>query len=133
MNTYLPNVNSFVPPTYAGEFDDILDSSSSKSLSDPSEEIRLVYNNVRSSPALESNGSMPKEKNKELLDLENLTLQTPSKATLVRDLSLVINEKDHLLVSDFFDVNFFVFHYLGKVVGAEDIYWYVFVPTGNGT
>lgn len=82
-----------------GEFDDILDSSSSKSPSDNSEEIRLVYDNVRSSPALESNGSMPKDKNKELLDLENLTLQTPSKATLVRDLSLVINEKDHLLVT----------------------------------
>ena len=76
---------------------------------------------------------MPKDKYKKLLDIENLTLRTPSKATLVRDLSLVINEKDHLLVSDLFDVNFFVFHYLGKVVGAEDIYWYVFVPTGNGT
>ncbi|XP_030964624.1 ABC transporter D family member 2, chloroplastic [Quercus lobata] len=79
-----------------GEFDDILDSSSSKSLSDPSEEICLVYNSVRSSPVLESNGSMPKDK---LLDIENLTLRTPSKATLVRDLSLVINEKDHLLVT----------------------------------
>ncbi|KAM4070667.1 hypothetical protein ACB094_11G000500 [Castanea mollissima] len=82
-----------------GEFDDILDSSSSKSLSDPSEEICLVYNSVRSSPVLESNGSMPKDKYKKLLDIENLTLRTPSKATLVRDLSLVINEKDHLLVT----------------------------------
>ena len=96
------NDNSFYPPTYAGEFDDILDRSSSKSVSDPSEEIRVVYHSVRSSPVLESNGSMPKDVHQTLLDIENLTLQTPSKATLVRDLSLVINEKDHLLVSDLF-------------------------------
>lgn len=44
-----------------------------------------------------------------LLDIENLTLQTPrSKATLVRDLSLVVNNKDHLLVSELVCV--FVFH-----------------------
>ncbi|XP_059454003.1 ABC transporter D family member 2, chloroplastic isoform X1 [Corylus avellana] len=81
-----------------GEFDDILDRSSSKSVSDPSEEIRVVYHSVRSSPVLDSNGSMTKDVHQKLLDIENLTLQTPSKATLVRDLSLVINEKDHLLV-----------------------------------
>ncbi|XP_062158233.1 ABC transporter D family member 2, chloroplastic [Alnus glutinosa] len=81
-----------------GEFDDVLDRSTSKSVSDPLEEIRIVYHSVRSSHALESNGSMPKDVHQKLLDLENLTLQTPNKATLVRDLSLAINEKDHLLV-----------------------------------
>ena len=52
---------------------------------------------------------MPKDKYKKLLDIENLTLRTPSKATLVRDLSLVINEKDHLLVSGLF----YLFIYFG--------------------
>ncbi|KAL5746683.1 hypothetical protein ACOSP7_027829 [Xanthoceras sorbifolium] len=82
-----------------GEFDDILDNSNSKGLSDPLEEISLTYSNDINSPVFESNGSMPAEQSQRLLDVENLTLQTPtSKATLVRDLSLVINEKEHLLV-----------------------------------
>ncbi|KDP37481.1 hypothetical protein JCGZ_06921 [Jatropha curcas] len=82
-----------------GEFDDVLDSSSSKCLSD-SEEISLSYCNVSSSLVLESNGSMPIDNFQKLLNVENLTLQTPtSKATLIRELSLVINEKDHLLVT----------------------------------
>ncbi|KAG2664358.1 hypothetical protein I3760_16G078600 [Carya illinoinensis] len=80
-----------------GEFDDILDRSS-KLVSEPSEKIQLVYHSV-SSHVLESNGSMPKDKHKRLLDIENLTVQTPSKATLVRDLKLVVNEMDHLLVT----------------------------------
>lgn len=70
---------------------------------------------------------MPKDKYTKLLDIENLTLRTPSKATLVRDLSLVINEKDHLLVSGLY---FFFFFWWGgtnlrKLMGVEDIYWYV--------
>ena len=52
---------------------------------------------------------MPKDKYKKLLDIENLTLRTPSKATLVRDLSLVINEKDHLLVSGLFVLFIYLF------------------------
>ena len=83
---------------YTGEFDDVLDSSSSKHLSD-TEQISLAYRNV----GLESNGSMPIEKCQKLLDIENLTLQTPtSKATLIQDLSMVVNKKDHLLVSGSF-------------------------------
>lgn len=85
---------------YAGEFDDVLDRSS-KLVSEPSEEIQLVYHSI-SSHVLESNGSMPKDKHQRLLDIENLTLQTPSKATLVRDLKLVVSEMDHLLVSELF-------------------------------
>ncbi|KAI8557344.1 hypothetical protein RHMOL_Rhmol04G0003300 [Rhododendron molle] len=84
-----------------GEFDDVLDSSSSKHLSDPLAEIHLMYCNVKSlTSSGQSNGSMLLENRQELLDIENLTLQTPSSnATLIRDLSLKINEKDHLLVT----------------------------------
>lgn len=86
---------------HTGEFDDVLDGSSSKFLSDPIEEIHLVYCNIKSSVELESNGMMPTDSCQKLLDVENLTVQTPaSKTTLVRDLSLVINQKEHLLVSD---------------------------------
>ncbi|GAV64877.1 ABC_tran domain-containing protein/T2SE domain-containing protein/ABC_membrane_2 domain-containing protein [Cephalotus follicularis] len=82
-----------------GEFDDVLDSSRPKLLSESSEDIRLVYCNIKNSRLLSSNGSMTVDKSQKLLDMENLTLQTPrSKAMLVRDLSLVINAKDHLLV-----------------------------------
>ncbi|XP_034679513.1 ABC transporter D family member 2, chloroplastic [Vitis riparia] len=83
-----------------GEFDDILDNSSSKDLSDPSEEINLVYYDVKSLTLLESNGSMAMDKCQKLLDIENLTLLTPkSKTALIWDLSLEIYEKDHLLVT----------------------------------
>ncbi|XP_059661899.1 ABC transporter D family member 2, chloroplastic isoform X2 [Cornus florida] len=82
-----------------GEFDDILDNSSSKFLSDPIEEIHLTYCNVESSMYLKANGSMPMDNAQKLLDIENLTLQTPSNATLIRNLSLKIYEKDHLLVT----------------------------------
>ncbi|KAL6975028.1 Canalicular multispecific organic anion transporter 1 [Sarracenia purpurea var. burkii] len=83
-----------------GEFDDVLDSSISKHLSDPLEEIHLMYCNVQISTSLHSNGSMLLDSRQELLEIENLTLQTPSSnATLLRDLSLKIYEKDHLLVT----------------------------------
>ncbi|KAA8523378.1 hypothetical protein F0562_009801 [Nyssa sinensis] len=82
-----------------GEFDDVLDSSSSKCLHDSLEEIHLTYCNVNNSTFLKSNVSMPLDRSQKLLDIENLTLETPSKATLVRDLSLKIYEKDHLLVT----------------------------------
>ncbi|KAH9676861.1 ABC transporter D family member 2 chloroplastic [Citrus sinensis] len=82
-----------------GEFDDVLDSSGSKNLSEPLEKICLTYCSVKSFPTSKCNGALSPEKSQKLLDIEDLTLKTPtSKATLVRDLSLVINEKEHLLV-----------------------------------
>lgn len=81
-----------------GEFDDVLDSSLNGP-SESSEEICLSYCNVKSSLPLECNGSAKVDKSQKLLEVENLTLQTPtSKAILIRDLSMVINLKDHLLV-----------------------------------
>ncbi|CAK7326010.1 unnamed protein product [Dovyalis caffra] len=83
-----------------GEFDDVLDSSSSKCLSSSVEEISLTYCSEQSSLLLEANGSTLMDKCQKVLDIENLTLQTPtSEATLIRDLSLVISKKDHLLVT----------------------------------
>ncbi|WCJ28448.1 ABC transporter family protein [Euphorbia peplus] len=80
-----------------GEFDDILDTSNSNQFSDSSEEITLscdVKSNV-----MDYNGSMPNEVGEKLLDIDNLTLKTPTtKSTLIRDLSMVINKKDNLLV-----------------------------------
>ena len=85
---------------YAGEFEDVLDGGSSKSPSDPVEKISLVYCRAGCSPELKSNGSLPIDKCQKLLDVECLTVQTPgSQATLVRDLSFVINQKENLLVS----------------------------------
>ncbi|KAL1300212.1 ABC transporter D family member 2, chloroplastic isoform X2 [Arachis ipaensis] len=81
-----------------GEFDDILDRSSSKSLSDTLEDIHITYKDFRSSSALESNGSTPSENYETLLEINNLTLKTPSESTLIRDLSVTIKEKDNLLV-----------------------------------
>ncbi|TYH86194.1 hypothetical protein ES332_D01G025500v1 [Gossypium tomentosum] len=82
-----------------GEFDDILDSSRSKSLSDPMEYINLTYSHVKGSQVLDSNGSTPPTTSPRLLDVESLTLKTPkSNSTLVRDLSFAIDEKDNLLV-----------------------------------
>ncbi|KAE9621521.1 hypothetical protein Lal_00032692 [Lupinus albus] len=81
-----------------GEFDDVLDRSSSKSLSDTLEDIHIAYNNCRSSSVLESNGSMLPEKYETLLEIENLTLKTPCESTLIRDLSLIIKDNDNLLV-----------------------------------
>ncbi|KAM7269776.1 hypothetical protein ACFE04_025273 [Oxalis oulophora] len=75
-----------------GEFDDILNTSSSKGLSGSSEGINLVYSNI-------SNGTIPTEKCRKLLEIENLTLKTPmNETTLIRDLSLTIDGSSHLLV-----------------------------------
>jgi len=82
----------------AGEFDDVLDRSNSNSPSDTLEDIQIIYKYFRSSSALESNGSTPLEKYATLLEIEDLTLKTPNASTLVRDLSLMIKEKDNLLV-----------------------------------
>ncbi|KAG5000366.1 hypothetical protein JHK82_021518 [Glycine max] len=81
-----------------GEFDDVLDRSSSNSLTDSVEDIQITYKDFSSSSALESNGSTPPEKYATLLEIEDLILKTPSESTLIRDLSLTIKEKDSLLV-----------------------------------
>lgn len=80
---------------------------------------------------------MPINKQQKLLDIENLTVQTPSGATLVRDLSLVINNNEHLLVSSFFYAEFFMSS-LDKVlkcdpVEAEQLFWYMNLLTGDRT
>ncbi|KAK2422013.1 ABC transporter D family member [Trifolium repens] len=82
-----------------GEFDDILDRSNSKSLSDSLEDIDIIYKDFISSSSLESNGSTPQEKHETLLEIENLILKTPSDSTLITDLSLAIKAKDNLLIT----------------------------------
>ncbi|XP_054817258.1 ABC transporter D family member 2, chloroplastic-like isoform X3 [Prosopis cineraria] len=83
-----------------GEFDDVLDRSSISNLhSNTLEEILVTYKCSKRSSILESNGLLnPVEKTETLLDVKNLTLNTPSGATLIRELSLTIKEKDHLLI-----------------------------------
>lgn len=94
-----------IPPIHAGEFDDILNNSIPKDLSDPSEEINLVYYDIESSALLEPNGSIAMDRGEKLLGIENLTLLTPkSRTALIWDLSLEISEKDHLLVSNFVQI-----------------------------
>lgn len=52
---------------------------------------------------------MPLSKRVKLLHVEHLTVQTPSEATLIKDLSFEIFEKDHLLVSsDMSTVSFYM-------------------------
>ncbi|KAM1234840.1 hypothetical protein ACFX2J_004380 [Malus domestica] len=82
-----------------GEFDDLLDRSKSERHSDLSEGISLIYSNVKSLPEPESNGSIPIERQEKLVDIEHLTVETPSGTALVRNLSLVINKNEHLLVT----------------------------------
>ncbi|XXG90402.1 hypothetical protein AAC387_Pa12g2176 [Persea americana] len=83
-----------------GEFDDLLDSSSGPEFSNPVENISIVYSNVKDPSPLQANGSVLLDGCRKLLEIENLTLQTPqTNRTLIRDLSLEINDKDHLLVT----------------------------------
>lgn len=85
-----------------GEFDDLLDANNSENRSDSIENISLVHCAVKCPTNLtfiDSNGSMTVENSKKLVDLEDLTLVTPDKATLLMDLTLSINEKDHLLIT----------------------------------
>ncbi|KAG5570467.1 hypothetical protein H5410_060233 [Solanum commersonii] len=82
-----------------GEFDDVLDSNSKKGDQDSKEKIQLNFCLISSSNGLHSNGSMPLSKHAKLLHVEHLTVQTPSEATLIKDLSFEIFEKDHLLVT----------------------------------
>ncbi|OVA13938.1 ABC transporter-like [Macleaya cordata] len=80
-----------------GEFDDILDNSSQCL----PQEITTVYHYVQNSSAhLGSNGMVLEKCHNKLLDVENLTLETPrSRTTLIMDLSLEITKKDHLLIT----------------------------------
>ncbi|KAL1537175.1 Canalicular multispecific organic anion transporter 1 [Salvia divinorum] len=80
-----------------GEFDDLLSKSETVTEVDPTEEIVREYCNINDSCAYKA--SMPPGRGRELLMLENLTLLAPSKATLIRDLSLEIFEKEHLLIT----------------------------------
>lgn len=81
-----------------GEFDDILDRSTSKYPDDSTQHIHLICCNV--CPGFEGNGPVTMHKFQKLLHIENLTLQTPtSKTTLIKELSLQINCNDSLLVT----------------------------------
>ncbi|XP_031491260.1 ABC transporter D family member 2, chloroplastic [Nymphaea colorata] len=81
-----------------GEFDDVLDGSSTPGLSDPKEEIALTYSNITHS-SMEENGSVPSNDHPKFLEIRNLTLWTPrSNITLVKELSLDICNKDNLLI-----------------------------------
>ncbi|XP_074285256.1 ABC transporter D family member 2, chloroplastic [Silene latifolia] len=84
-----------------GEFDDLLDGTSSKD-ADSMNNVSIVHDNVESPTnltCLDSNGSGTSQNSKKLVYLENLTLVTPEKATIIADLTLLINEKDHLLIT----------------------------------
>ncbi|KAL2896587.1 ABC transporter D family member 2 chloroplastic [Bienertia sinuspersici] len=85
-----------------GEFDDLLDNNSSENLTDSTANVSVVYQNVNATTnqtLLDSNGPLTAESCKKLVDLENLTLVTPEKATILMDLTLSIHEKDHLLIA----------------------------------
>ncbi|KAK9699543.1 hypothetical protein RND81_08G180300 [Saponaria officinalis] len=83
-----------------GEFDDLLDGTSSENAA-LVDSVTVVQDEVESSinlTCLDSNGSVTPESSKKLVYLENLTLVTPEKSTIISDLTMSINEKDHLLI-----------------------------------
>lgn len=82
-----------------GEFDDLLSSSETITEDEPPEEIRRVYCSI-GQPG-DSNGSItvPIGRAFKLLTIEDLTLLTPSNATLIRNLSLEICGGNHVLVT----------------------------------
>lgn len=80
-----------------GEFDDILDYTSSNGPVDSLDEIELTYCNVKDSTFFKSMKALDTQN---LLVIESLTVQTPTnKALLIRDLSLEVRENEHLLVT----------------------------------
>lgn len=84
-----------------GEFDDILDGSQSTNnfISDGSSEIEILCSHTKAQVSLGSNGSVPSVDDHKLLEIKNLTLQTPrSRNILIKDLSLEITDRNHLLV-----------------------------------
>ncbi|RZC46689.1 hypothetical protein C5167_039638 [Papaver somniferum] len=96
---YCENLTYDVPAsTHTGEFDDVLDGNS-QSYSDSMQGITIAYSDSRESSLLQSNG-MVSDKCMKLLDVKNLKLETPkSKTTLIRNLSLEMDNKDHLLIT----------------------------------
>ncbi|VVB00087.1 unnamed protein product [Arabis nemorensis] len=82
-----------------GEFDDLLDNNIFRDPSHTLEEIELTYQSAGRSSLLDSNGSIQSRQNEKLLEIEKLTLQTPTNGTtLVHNLSVDIYDKDHLLI-----------------------------------
>lgn len=83
-----------------GEFDDILDDNESYITEHESnDEVNILFIDNKDPSLLVSNGYVPQVERHQLLKIQNLTLQTPRrKNILITDLSLEINEKDHLLV-----------------------------------
>ncbi|PWA74499.1 ABC transporter family protein [Artemisia annua] len=80
-----------------GEFDDVLDYTSSKAPVEAVDEIQLAYINVKDSTFSKSIKGSDTQK---LLELESLSVQTPTnKALLIRDLSLEVCSNDHLLIA----------------------------------
>ncbi|KVI10344.1 AAA+ ATPase domain-containing protein [Cynara cardunculus var. scolymus] len=80
-----------------GEFDDILDYTSSNGPVDSLDEIELTYRNVKDSTFFKSLRDLDTQN---LLVIESLTVQTPTnKALLIRDLSVEVRENEHLLVT----------------------------------
>ncbi|XP_028553563.1 ABC transporter D family member 2, chloroplastic-like [Dendrobium catenatum] len=84
-----------------GEFDDVLDAAFSNDLkSDDSEEIIIHHTDLCVQSSSDCNGSIPQSECQKLLEVYNLTLQTPRSGTiLIKGLSFVINEGDHLLIT----------------------------------
>uniref|UniRef100_A0A1J3E8Z8 ABC transporter D family member 2, chloroplastic n=1 Tax=Noccaea caerulescens TaxID=107243 RepID=A0A1J3E8Z8_NOCCA len=82
-----------------GEFDDLLDNNISRDPSNTVEEIELTYESVERSSLQDSNGTIQSRENQKLLEIEALTLQTPTNGTtLVHNLFADIYDKDHLLI-----------------------------------
>ncbi|CAN8303276.1 unnamed protein product [Cochlearia groenlandica] len=82
-----------------GEFDDLLDNNIFRDPSHTVEEIELTYRSARNPSLLDSNGSIKSQQNQKVLEIEELTLQTPTNGTtLVHNLSAEIYDKDHLLI-----------------------------------
>lgn len=83
-----------------GEFDEVLDSSNSEDYNDSTDRIQLQYCNLNKPFNLDSNGSIAPEGSAKLLEIEEMTLQTPTnRSTLIKDLTIKIYEKDHLLIA----------------------------------
>ncbi|KAI7735598.1 hypothetical protein M8C21_030761 [Ambrosia artemisiifolia] len=79
-----------------GEFDDILDTTSSDDPVEALDEIQLTYINVKDA-TFQPKNSLDAQK---LLEIENLTVLTPTtKALLINDLSLTVCNNEHLLIT----------------------------------
>jgi len=92
--------NNIKTSSNTGEFDDLLDNNIFRDPSDTVDEIELTYQSEMNSSLLDTNGSIKSQPNQKRLEIEELTLQTPTNGTtLVHNLSADVYDKDHLLVS----------------------------------